>query len=197
MNHILSTEASVGKWPHKHTIYTSTLTMLPFVISMRTRFTVLQVCLQRSLHHREAADVPICAVVQLEFALCFQGWINLSFLKRESERDQVSKRLCHQRALIWRAGPQPSTDTVDEGTQRNVWNINTCHRAPASHYLLVRNQHYKHRSHIHILTNRAAQMSDKYSTFQCGAYRIKCDTPVDKTHCCHSPVPWHVSCPSE
>lgn len=44
---------------------------------------------------------------------------------------------------------------------RNVWNINTCHRAPASHYLLVGKQYCKLR-HTHTLTGPCIPMSWSY-----------------------------------
>jgi len=42
---------------------------------------------------------------------------------------ELSDWLHHRCALIRRAGPQWNTGAVEEGTQKNVWNINTCHRA--------------------------------------------------------------------
>lgn len=51
------------------------------------------------------------------------------FLLEYDEVTQRSHWLCHHCALIRRGGPQRSADAVEEGTRRNVWNINTCHTA--------------------------------------------------------------------
>lgn len=92
---------------------------------------------------------------------------------------------CHQCALIRRAGPQRSTEAVEEGTQRNVWKINTCHRAsscfplpPGTETALKTQRSDKHtHSQTEPCTCRA-------NAFWCD--QIKCDTTIDETSCCLS-----------
>lgn len=96
---------------------------------------------------------------------CYMRNIVLQMRKRmwkKSKRMQLSDWLCHQCALIRRAGPQLSADAVEEGTQKNVWNINTCHRASSCFPLPpVQKQHCKHRDLTHTRTNRTMQTSGK------------------------------------